>query len=77
MLIWEKAKKSLFPDIDKKGWKAYKTLHFVSSAWMAEMVDARDLKSLGRKAVRVRFPLQAPTFDFTRSGLKNIERVAP
>ena len=27
---------------------------------MAELVDARDLKSLGRKAVRVRFSLRAP-----------------
>jgi hypothetical protein len=28
-------------------------------AWVAELVDARDLKSLGRKAVRVRFSSQA------------------
>src|SRR5690606_24066835 len=30
------------------------------SARMAELVDATDLKSVGRKAIRVRFPVRAP-----------------
>lgn len=29
---------------------------------MAKLVDARDLKSLDRKVMRVRFPLRVPLF---------------
>ena len=35
-------------------------------AGMAELVDARDLKSCERKFVRVRFPLSAPGFNSYR-----------
>ncbi len=37
-------------------------MRYVSDADVAKPVDARDLKSLGRKAVRVRLPPSAPPF---------------
>ena len=48
---------------------------FLPGARVAELADARDLKSRGRKAVRVRFPPRAPTvkLPFGRLKVSNIE----
>ena len=43
-------------------------------ARVAELVDARDLKSLGRKAVRVRFSSRAPE---TKQGLQRVNVAGP
>ena len=50
--------------LDTAGWFSYE---FQSRAGMAELVDAVDSKSTGRKALGVRFPLPVPSSNSIRS----------
>ena len=54
----------LFPLTDGSGASI-----FILSGGVAELVDARDLKSRARKSVRVRFPPSPPVF--VRNGGEN------